>query len=183
MEVDMDTITGRSKNCLSGLYFWAFLIFAGTINFKATAQTEKSLVEVVKWSQVESVLKNSSPDTVYVVNFWATWCKPCVKELPAFDSLTSVYAGRPLKVLLISLDFKRQLQDRLIPFLDKSAIKSAVWLLDEPDQNSWIDKVSPDWSGSIPATVIICKSEKFHKFYEREFTFIELQKIINPLLN
>src|SRR5690606_6809447 len=44
-------------------------------------------------------------DSIYVINFWATWCKPCIKELPAFEKIASEYADKKVKVLLVSLDF------------------------------------------------------------------------------
>jgi hypothetical protein len=102
--------------------------------------------------------------------------------LPYFDSLTVVYAGSNLKVLLVSLDFKRQFNERLIPFVEKNNIRSGVVLLDEPDYNSWIDKVDPEWNGSIPATVIMKPAAGFKKFYEREFSYSEINKIVQPLI-
>ena len=51
--------------------------------------------------------KNADSDTVYVLNFWATWCAPCVEELPSFEKLNKAYAGKPVKEVLINTDFKR----------------------------------------------------------------------------
>ena len=98
-------------------------------------------------------------DTTYVINFWATWCKPCVKELPYFEKIAWDYSDKNVKVLLVSLDFPDKIESQVIPFMEKNNIKSEVVLLDDPDANSWIPKVSPDWSGAIPATVIY-KNEK-----------------------
>ena len=42
---------------------------------------------------------------VYLIDFWATWCKPCIKELPAFEELNARYQDKGLKVVLVSLDF------------------------------------------------------------------------------
>jgi thiol-disulfide isomerase/thioredoxin len=92
-------------------------------------------------------------DTAYVVNFWATWCKPCVEELPAFDSLTVSKSGLPVKVLLVSLDFKEDIDKKVKPFLSKRQVKSQVILLDETNGNEFVDKISPEWSGAIPATL------------------------------
>ncbi len=111
--------------------------------------------------------------TTYVINFWATWCKPCVKELPAFEKIASDYSNNNVKVLLVSLDFPDKIESQVIPFIKKNNIKSEVVLLDDADANSWIPKVSTNWSGAIPATVIY-KNEN-RKFYEQSFTFEELE--------
>lgn len=92
-------------------------------------------------------------DTVYVVNFWATWCKPCVAELPALDSLNHKYKGSKVKVLLVCLDFREELQTKVNPFLKRKNLSSECVLLDEVDGNAYIDKISPNWSGAIPATL------------------------------
>jgi thiol-disulfide isomerase/thioredoxin len=139
-------------------------------------------VEVVKFDFVESLLKNNS-DTTYVINFWATWCKPCVKEIPAFESLHSKYQDKNLKVILVSLDFKRELEKRLIPFVKEKNMKSKIVLLDAPDYNSWIDKVDKSWGGAIPATLILNNKKNVRQFYEKEFTFEELETHIKPLIH
>lgn len=112
-------------------------------------------------------------DTIYVINFWATWCKPCVEELPAFEKIASNYSDKKVKVLLVSLDFSDKIDSQVIPFLEKNNIKSEVVLLDDADANGWISKVSEAWSGAIPATVIYSKDKR--KFYEQSFTFEELE--------
>ena len=139
-------------------------------------------VEVVKFSYVETLLKNNS-DTTYVINFWATWCKPCVKELPAFEKLNLKYQNKNLKLILVSLDFKRELQTRLIPFVKEKQLKSKIVLMDEPDYNSWIDKVDKSWGGAIPATLIINNKKNVKQFYEKEFTFEELENNLKSLIH
>lgn len=116
-------------------------------------------------------------DTTYVVNFWATWCSPCVKELPAFERVHIEYGNQAVSVKLVSLDFRKQLESRLIPFIQKYNLQPEVILLDDPDSNAWIDKVSPEWSGALPATLIY--NRNFRAFYERGFTYEELAEIIN----
>lgn len=133
--------------------------------------------QAVKFQYIESLLKNNY-DTTYVINFWATWCKPCVKELAEFEKLNEISNGKKIKVILVSLDFKRQLSESLIPFVKERKLKSFVVLLDEPDYNSWINKVDTTWGGAIPATLIINNKRKVHRFFEKELTFNELQKII-----
>jgi thiol-disulfide isomerase/thioredoxin len=124
-------------------------------------------VEVVKFSFIESLLKNKS-DTTFVINFWASWCKPCVKELPAFEELNLKNENKNIKVILISLNFKSELETKL-----------KIVLLDEPDYNSWINKVNENWGGAIPATLIINYKNNVKQFYEKEFTFEELENKLN----
>lgn len=120
-------------------------------------------------------------DTTYIINFWATWCAPCVKELPYFEAVTEKYATQKIKVILVSLDFSKQLETKLKPFLKENKLQSEVLALIDPDANSWVDKVNPAWSGAIPATVIY-QGDK-NKFYEKSFeSLAELEEIITPFL-
>ncbi len=127
--------------------------------------------------------RTQNSDTVYIINFWATWCKPCVAELPDLEKVNSDYAGKKVKVILISNDFKKQLQTRVKPFIADKGIRSTVLFMDESDPNSWIEKVSLDWGGAIPATWIIQKSKNFESFHEGVISFEQLKKIIDPLIN
>jgi thiol-disulfide isomerase/thioredoxin len=139
-------------------------------------------VDIIKKNQLDRLLSPSAQnDTTYVINFWATWCKPCVKELPYFERVNREEGGNKVKVVLVSLDFKRNLDTHLKSFLNKNKIASTVVLLDEPDYNSWINDVSPDWSGAIPATVFINGSKGKREFHEKEFTYDELVNEINKL--
>ena len=121
-----------------------------------------------------------SDDTTYIVNFWATWCTPCIKELPYFEKIGAEYKNRNVKVVLISLDMPKQAESRLIPFIRKKALQSEVILLDDPDANAWIEKVSPQWSGAITATVIY--NSKTRKFYEQTFTYEQLETELNQFI-
>ncbi len=127
-----------------------------------------------------STLLTKDNDTAYVVNFWATWCRPCIKELPAFEKLNADYSENKVKVLLVTLDFPDKIEKQVIPFMDKNNIQSEVVLLDDPDSNSWIPKISKDWSGAIPATIIY--KGKAREFYERSFTFEELETELKKIL-
>lgn len=122
----------------------------------------------------------SDKNTIYVVNFWATWCGPCVKELPHFERLNS--ENKNIKVVLVSLDFKKQFESKLLPFLKKKSIKSQVVFLTDTNYNSWLPMVDKDWSGSIPATLIIKNGQKF--FVEKMFpSYQELNEYVNKIIN
>lgn len=115
------------------------------------------------FSKLEAKIKQVSATKTLVINFWATWCAPCVEELPCFEDLHQKYADSNIEVWLVSLDFKSRLEKQFIPFLEKKKLKSDVILLADQDADSWIPKVHPEWEGALPATVIIRNGQKaFH---------------------
>ena len=138
-------------------------------------------IEVFKTFDEFKPLLEKSDDKVHVINFWATWCKPCIAELPYFEELNQKYNGKEVDFLLVSLDFATQLTSRVIPFLQKRKIKSKVVLLDDPKSSVWIDLVDKSWSGAIPATLVYRLGKS--KFYEKEFhSQEELENIITSFI-
>jgi thiol-disulfide isomerase/thioredoxin len=139
-------------------------------------------VKVLNFGQLEEHLSKNS-NKLLVVNFWATWCGPCIKELKHFQRLDQEYREKNLKVILVSIDYPEKLETALKPFLRKNKITAETLLLDEANANKWINRVSEKWEGSIPATLVITQGNKERSFFEREFTYEELQKTIEPYLN
>lgn len=137
-------------------------------------------VESYDYEGLEAYM-NAKNDTTYVYNFWATWCAPCVKELPAFLELQEKYKDKPFKLVLVSLDFPKSVEKSLLPFLEKKRMDVTVILLNDPDANSWIEKIDKDWSGAIPATLIIKNNER--KFFEQSFDYETLEKEVKPFIN
>ncbi len=127
-------------------------------------------VRIIKITDLEKRIKNNS-DTTYIVNFWATWCAPCVKELPDFDSINSTYIHSRVKVILVSLDFREDLKTKLLPFIATKKIKSEVVLLDEINANYFIPKVSDKWTGAIPATLVVNNKKKYNRFFEKKLNY------------
>ena len=145
--------------------------------------THAQAVPILTFNAFEKHLNPAANnDTVYVINFWATWCKPCVEELPYFEQLQENYKNHKVKVLLVSIDFKSQHEKKVVPFVQKNELKSQVLLLDGEGNNDFIDKVDMRWQGTIPATTVIHAPSKTKDFYEKQFTYQELEKIVKPLL-
>jgi len=141
---------------------------------------QKNEIQVVNFGQLEPYLHKTN-DTVYLVNFWATWCAPCIKELPAIKEVEEKYKNQKFKVLLVSLDFQKELKSKLDPFVKSKNITSKVFLLNDPNQSQWIDKVDANWSGEIPFTLIYRNQSR--ESYSQPFTFEELNLIVNQKLN
>ncbi len=142
--------------------------------------TSYSDIPVYTFDEFEKLLKVDTEKT-FVVNFWATWCKPCVKEIPEFEKLQRTYADQDVEVVLVSLDFPGKVEEQLLPFLEELKLRSQVILLDDPHQNRWIPKIDNNWSGAIPATLIFNADRR--KFYEKSFTFISLEAELQEFLN
>lgn len=142
-----------------------------------TATAAAQEVEVIKFKDLLELRKQPS-DTLYVVNFWATWCKPCIKELPYFEAANQKYKDQPVKVVLVSLDAVEDLDKRVNTFVQRRGLKSEVLLLDEVDGNTWIDKLEPKWSGAIPATMVFNNKQGTYEFREAEMTQEELNALI-----
>ncbi len=133
------------------------------------------------FSDLEERITQAGPNTTLVINFWATWCAPCVAELPDFDVLHQNYAGANFQVLLVSLDFKSRLEKTVIPFLEKRRMKPEVVLLADQDADNWIPRVHPNWDGAIPATVVIRGGER--ALFPGQFeNYEELEKFVFDFL-
>lgn len=144
-------------------------------------QTEKSAtVEKVTLEALEKRLQNTD-DWVYVYNFWATWCKPCIKEMPYFEKLGTVYADKKVKVVFVSLDFPDMLTSSVVPFVEKRNLQSEVVLLDAGNPNEWIDRIDKSWTGAIPATLFVNGTSGKRVFYEGAVTYEELVEKVEAM--
>ncbi|GGG52228.1 thiol:disulfide interchange protein [Croceivirga lutea] len=122
----------------------------------------------------------TNTDKTYIVNFWATWCKPCIEELPGFEKLYAETKQNNVEMILVSLDMPNMWKTQLEPFVENHKLQGKVVILDDPKMNTWIPKVDKDWGGGIPATLIFNKEER--AFYERGFTYEELKKELDKFL-
>ncbi|CAG2532499.1 Thiol-disulfide isomerase or thioredoxin [Maribacter dokdonensis] len=125
-------------------------------------------IPVYNFESLEPLLYTDS-NKIHIVNFWAMWCAPCIKELPILKELEKNNPN--VEITLVSLDFPEDIETRLKPFLERKGITSKVVLLDDPDQNSWINKIDPNWSGAIPFTIIFNNENR--TFHERAFNNIK----------
>lgn len=135
------------------------------------------------YSADDIIHRTSSKDTLYIINFWATWCAPCVQELPEFNKLQKKYEGRPVKVLLVSLDFKTDYPNKLAVFLQRKNIMPEVVWLSDTNPNDFIPKIENSWEGSIPATVIVHPGKGFKKFIEGQVSEREIATIADRLID
>ncbi len=156
-----------SMKHIFGIVFVLLFIKSGSIiaqnNWKADVQliTAEQLLQRV----------NIHKDTIYVVNFWASWCKPCVEELPLIENIDQHYENTPVKIVLASIDSESQIETQLKPFLKEHFIMNEVVVIKDGMSTSWTTKINKEWSGSIPSTLFI---------YQEQKTFFEGQ--VDPMI-
>ena len=127
-----------------------------------------------------SALLHKDDDKTYIINFWATWCKPCVEELPAFERTYKELQQQNVALVLVSLDMPSMWKTKLEPFVEEHKLQGSVVILDDPKMNEWIPKLDPDWQGGIPATLIYNKNKRV--FYPKGFTYDELNQELSKFL-
>ncbi len=120
--------------------------------------TNAQTVQLIKFEQLKKRAFNQS-DTTYVINFFASWCAPCIKEIPIFKQLIDSTKNTATLVLFISVDFKSEMDKSVMP-IAKQYNMPTIYLLDEPNANKWINEIDNNWSGSIPATLIVKRAKR-----------------------
>ena len=137
-------------------------------------------IQIFDFAQYEKRVLQKN-DTLYVVNFWATWCKPCVEELPFFEKTKQTFSQQPVKFILASQDARTR-SEQVHDFLTKNNYTAESFILYAGNPNVWIDKIDTGWSGLIPMTVFYKAGKKVY-FHEGDYTSSEeLEKIIHSKL-
>ena len=132
----------------------------------------------VKITEVEKIIAESK--TPLIINIWATWCKPCIEELPYFQE--EIKKHDSLQLLLVSLDFKEAFPDGITKFMNKRKITAPVVWLDETNADFFCPKIDPKWSGAIPATLFINNKTGYRHFVEEQISHEKLKQEIMALL-
>ncbi len=164
------------------------LLFLASCN-NDTTDTEKELEpykNVIEQKIVDfngyknAVMQND--DVLYVVNFWATWCVPCVEELPHFIELNEQFKTERFNMTFVTLDGAKDFEKRVLPFAEKHNMNGDLLLLDDvKNMNKWIKEVNASWSGAIPATVLYKNGKQLH-FTEGQLSKTELETLIKKYL-
>ncbi|MEK6781013.1 MAG: TlpA disulfide reductase family protein [Bacteroidota bacterium] len=133
-------------------------------------------VEMVRLEKLLSEISTPT-DEIRVYNFWATWCAPCVKELPLFEKVNE--DDKDVKITLVSMDIDLDPNpEKVYKFIDRKKLQSRVIILEAADPNSWINKIDQNWSGALPATLIINTKTGKRRFVNSAMKEGELEQLI-----
>ena len=156
------------------------LLFVFVLFFSCREVNSQS---IPKWKITDLEEYIAKSDTPVIVNFWATYCVPCIKEIPYFQEVVKQYEEKGVKLLLVSLDFRESFPDKISSFADKRKFTSPIVWLDETDADYFCPKVDSTWSGVMPATLFINNKKGHRSFFEEEMSKEEFESEIRKIVN
>ena len=104
-------------------------------------------------------LAANNTDKLRLVNLWATWCGPCVAELPELVEMNRMYRGRPFELVTISLDESDQ-RDEALAVLRKHHVSATTDIAATEDRDRFGDALAKEWPGPVPYTILIAPGGK-----------------------
>jgi thiol-disulfide isomerase/thioredoxin len=132
---------------------------------------------------MDDVLKMADTSSVpLVINFWATWCHPCIDELPWFEKNVAAYQHKHVKLLLVSLDIKDDYPDNIAKFAKAHGYTSPIVWLNETDVNAFCPKLDAAWKGTIPVTLMINNHKHYKQFFNQQLPEPRLKLELEKLL-
>ncbi|HYV53089.1 MAG TPA: TlpA disulfide reductase family protein [Chitinophagaceae bacterium] len=152
-------------------------LIIGFLFFSALIHAQE--IKRIKVTELEKMIKESK--TPLIVNFWATFCKPCIAEIPYFESAVNKYKKDGVTLLLVSLDLKED-YPKIKPLATKRNFTSPIVWLNETNADYFCPKVDSSWSGALPATLFINNKIGYRKFYEEQVKEEKLEKEIMAIL-
>jgi peroxiredoxin len=122
---------------------------------KSDAEWAKQPVglQMIDEAGVKELLKNNS-DKLRLINVWATWCGPCVEELPSFVAMNRMYRARDFELITISADNPEK-KDKVLKALQKLQLSNTNYLFSIDDKYQLIEAIDPNWKGALPYTVLV----------------------------
>jgi thiol-disulfide isomerase/thioredoxin len=156
---------------MKSLLLIAFLSGAATVSAQE--------IKKIKITDLEKTIKESK--TPLVVNFWATFCIPCIEEIPYFQETVKKYKKEKVTLLLVSIDMRED-YPKIKSFAAKKKFTAPIVWLNETNADYFCPKVDKSWSGAIPATLFINNKTGYRKFYEEQIKEDKLEKEIMAIL-
>lgn len=153
-------------------------IVLAVILTSTTVQSQE--IKKVKINELAKMIDTSS--VPLVVNFWASWCAPCIKEIPWFEKSVAAFKDQNVQLILVSLDFAEDYPKGIAAFAKKNNYQSKIVWLDETNADEFCPKIDEKWDGAIPVTLMVNKKRQYRQFYAQQLPeqrlIQELQKLV-----
>ncbi|HEY2722013.1 MAG TPA: TlpA disulfide reductase family protein [Chitinophagaceae bacterium] len=137
-------------------------------------------IRAIKITDLTKTIKQSK--TPLIVNFWASFCVPCLQEIPYFQELTRKYQPRGVNLLLVSLDLKNAYPDTIANCVKKHDITAPVVWLNEDNADSFCPKIDSSWLGNMPSSLFVNNATGYYKFFDEQLSRDKLEKQIQVML-
>jgi len=155
------------------IFITACLLLLATVTFSQT-------IKKVKVTEVEEYIKNS--DHPIVLNCWATWCAPCVEEIPYFMETVKKYSDQKVELLLVSLDFAKSYPTKIQELIKKKNFEATFFWLNETNADYFCPKIDPKWDGTLPSTLFVNAKTGYRKFFGRPMTDRQIALEVSKLV-
>ena len=136
---------------------------------------------ISKWKAADLSKAIAEAEGPTIFNFWATFCAPCIEELPYFQELVAKYKDSGVRLVLVNLDMA-SVYPKIPAFAKRFGIKAPIVFLDETDADLFCPIADPKWSGAIPASLFVNSKSGYRRFYEDQIAKDALEKEIISLI-
>lgn len=148
--------------------------------FFVAARVNAQEVRAVKVTELANTIKESK--SPLIVNFWATFCVPCIQEMPYFQDLVQQYKSKNVSLLFVSLDLKEAYPTKVNEMAKKLKLAYPVVWLNETNADYFCPKIDTSWSGGMPSSLFVNNSTGYHKFFEDQLSKEKLDKEIQEMI-
>jgi len=137
-------------------------------------------IKAIKVTELAKTIKESK--SPLIVNFWATFCVPCLQEIPYFQELTEQYKSSNVSLIFVSLDLKEAYPRKVNEMAKKLNLVNPVVWLNETNADYFCPKIDTSWTGGMPSTLFVNNSTGYYKFFEDQLSKEKLEREIQEMV-
>jgi thiol-disulfide isomerase/thioredoxin len=156
------------------------IFFIAIIFFSFTAFSFAQPIPKIKMDDVLKMIDSSK--TPLIINFWATWCRPCVEEIPRLERNVDSFKAQGAKLILISVDFANDYASKLTSFVQQRGYTAQVYWLDENDPAQFCPRIDTHWAGKIPAILMVNNAKHYRAFYNYGLVQYQMEAYLKDLI-
>jgi thiol-disulfide isomerase/thioredoxin len=155
-------------------FLLGLLLFFSLINIHAQE------IKKIKVDELDAYIQNC--DHPLIINFWATYCQPCTKEIPYLQKSVEQQQDKKVELILVSVDTRKDYPEKLMSFVKDKNITATVFWLNEGNPDYFCPKIDKKWIGGIPATLFVNNKTHYRKFFDRQLTEPQVVEGIHAML-